>query len=115
MMALFKKDKKEEAATKDAPAKTGEAKLAWVIKEPRVTEKAALLIEKNVYTFDVNPKANRTQVKQALTEQYNVHPTKVNIIKHDPRMTRKRGRKVKVSGYKKAVVTLPANESIDLV
>lgn len=118
-MALFKKDKKKEEATAPAVAKTDTKstthQLDWVIKQPRITEKAALLIEKNTYTFDVNPKANRTQVKQAVTAKYKVHPLKVNIIKHDSRLTRRRGRKVKVSGYKKAIVTLPANESIDLV
>jgi large subunit ribosomal protein L23 len=119
-MALFKKDKKKEAKAETKAGAKPDTKSAghpldWVIKQPRVTEKAALLIEKNTYTFDVNPKANRTQVKQAITAKYKVHPLKVNIIKHDAHMTRRRGRKVKVAGYKKALVTLPANESIDLV
>jgi large subunit ribosomal protein L23 len=117
MMALFKKDKKEEAVTtaKVALGKEGTHPLDWVIKQPRITEKTALLMEQNMYTFEVNQKANRTQVKQAITAKYKVHPLNVNIIKQDARMTRRRGQKVRVRGYKKAIVTLPANESIDLV
>jgi len=36
------------------------------IKNPRVTEKASMAAEQNVYTFDISQSANKTEIKKAI-------------------------------------------------
>ncbi|MDD3693966.1 MAG: 50S ribosomal protein L23 [Candidatus Pacebacteria bacterium] len=106
-MALFKKDSKEE--------KGGQGDLSWVIKKPRVTEKAAFLTEHHQYIFDVEQKSNKNQIKKAVKDQYKVTPVAVNIIRQAARKELVRGRKVHKKGNKKAIVTLKKGETIDLI
>lgn len=107
-MALFKKDseKKTDVATQEDHS--------WVITNPRITEKAAMISGDNVYTFDVATKANKIQIKKAIKAQYNVSPLKVNVIAAKARKATKRGRKVHKSGSKKAMVYLKKGDSIEL-
>ncbi|MGB0925103.1 MAG: 50S ribosomal protein L23 [Minisyncoccia bacterium] len=107
-MALFKKDSEKKT---DAVANED---YSWVIISPRITEKAAMISGDNVYTFDVATKANKIQIKKAIKAQYNVSPKKVNVIAHKSRKATKRGRKVHVSGSKKAMVYLKKGDSIEL-
>ncbi len=86
----------------------------WVIKNPRITEKAAMISGDNVYTFDVAPKANKIEVKKAIAEQYKVTPLKVNIVNAKARKVMKRGRKVHQAGNKKALVFLKKGDTIEL-
>ena len=52
-----------------------------VIKAPIITEKTATLSQNgNVITFSVDPKANKTQIKQAVEKIYNVKVLKVNTV-----------------------------------
>lgn len=124
-MALFGK-KGEVAKTTDAkktkkdavtPSSFGARDLAGVIKKPRITEKAVLGTEKNVYTFEIDARATKFDVRDAVKELFNVTPVKVNIVKNAPRtfMARARGRKVSESGLKKAYVYLKDGDKIDLV
>lgn len=108
-MALFKKDTEK----KEAKTSVGE-ELSWVIKNPRITEKAAMISGDNVYTFDVATKANKIQVKKAIVDQYKVTPLKVNIINMKARKVMKRGRKTHQTGSKKALVFLKKGDSIEL-
>lgn len=109
-MALFKKD-----SEKKTEAKTVTEDLSWVIISPRITEKAAMVSENNVFTFDVATKANKIQVKRAIVAKYKVTPKKVNIISAKSRKVMKRGRKVHQSGTKKAMVFLKKGDTIELV
>ena len=85
-----------------------------IIKAPIITEKASILKENNVYTFSVDVKANKTQIKQAIEAIFNVKVESVNIINVHPRKKRV-GR---YSGYtnrvKKAIVKLKEGSSIEL-
>ena len=85
-----------------------------IIKAPIITEKASTLKENNVYTFSVDVKANKTQIKQAIEAIFNVKVESVNIINVHPRKKRV-GR---YSGYtnkvKKAIVKLKEGSSIEL-
>lgn len=118
-MALFKKNKetKEKAPSSDASKKKDSSiqNLDWVLQKTRITEKTAVQMENNQYTFLVHTDANRAQVKQAVSLAYKVNPIKVNIMVRATRTKNSRGRKVMDRGYKKAIVKLPANESIELV
>lgn len=85
-----------------------------VIKAPIITEKSAALAEQNIITFSVNPKANKTQIKQAVEKIFNVEVEKINTINVKPRK-RRVGRYVgKTNRVKKAIVKLKEGSSIEL-
>ena len=81
---------------------------------PVVTEKATTLSEKNKVTFKVNIYATKKIIKKNIEKIFKVNVIKVNTIKLKPKTRMKNGRKVKLSGYKKAIVTLKKGQSIDL-
>ncbi len=86
-----------------------------IIIEPVVSEKSYDLIEhNNTYTFIVDPRANKTEVKEAVKAIFGVDVVRVN--------TQNRQGKVKRTGYqvgkrknvKRALVTLAEGDNIDL-
>jgi len=85
-----------------------------IIKAPIITEKTTALNENNVVTFSVDVKANKTQIKQAIEEIFNVKVESVNVINVHP----KKKRVGRYSGYtkkvKKAIVKLKEGSSIEL-
>ena len=81
---------------------------------PMVTEKSTNLSEQNKIVFKVNAKANKKNLKTNIEKIFKVNVTKINIINKQNRKKLTRGRKVKVSGYKKAIITLKKGQSIDL-
>ena len=84
------------------------------ILSPLVTEKSTNLSEQNKIIFKVPSKANKTNIKNNIEKIFKVNVTKVNIINKQSRTKLTRGRKVKVSGFKKAIITLKKGQSIDL-
>lgn len=88
--------------------------LADLIRRPLVTEKAALLLENNQYTFEVTPRANKLQIRSAIEELFDVQVVAVNTY-NPPRKQKRVGRFVgKRAHYKRAVVTLAPGNSIPL-
>jgi len=81
---------------------------------PLVTEKSTNLSEQNKIVFKVPTRANKKNLKNNIEKIFKVNVTKINIINKQNRTKFTRGRKVKVSGYKKAIVTLKKGQSIDL-
>ena len=84
------------------------------ILSPLVTEKSTNLSEQNKIVFKVPSKANKKNIKNNIEKIFKVNVTKVNIINKQNRTELTRGRKVKVSGFKKAIITLKKGQSIDL-
>ena len=84
------------------------------ILSPLVTEKSTNLSEQNKIVFKVPAKANKKYIKLNLEEVVEVNVTQGNIIGKQNRTKLTRGRKVKVSGFKKAIITLKKGQSIDL-
>ena len=84
------------------------------ILSPIVTEKSTNLSEQNKVTFKVPIKANKINLKKNVEKIFKVNVTKINIINKQPRKKMVRGKKVKVKGYKKAIITLKKGQSIDL-
>ena len=76
------------------------------ILSPLVTEKSTNLSEQNKIVFKVPSKANKKNIKNNIEKIFKVNVTKVNIINKQNRTKLTRGRKVKVSGFKKAIITL---------
>ena len=84
------------------------------ILSPLVTEKSTNLSEHNKIVFKVHKSANKKNLKNNIEKIFKVNVTKINIVNKQNRTKLTRGRKVKVSGYKKAIVTLKKGQSIDL-
>ena len=84
------------------------------ILSPLVTEKSTNLSDQNKIVFKVPSKANKKNIKNNIEKIFKVNVTKVNIINKQNRTKFTRGRKVKVSGFKKAIITLKKGQSIDL-
>ena len=81
---------------------------------PIVTEKSTNLSEQNKIVFKVSNKANKKNLKKNIEKIFKVDVTKINIINKKTRIKNTRGRKVKVTGYKKAIITLKKGQNIDL-
>jgi len=89
-----------------------------VLRRPLVTEKSSYQSGKlNQYSFVVANTATRTQVKDAIETLYDVSVLRVNVIN----VPAKRGRRlrsrrllVRKVGYKKAVVTLAAGQTLQI-
>ncbi len=81
---------------------------------PIVTEKSTNLSEQNKIVFKVPSNANKNNLKKNIEKIFKVNVVKVNIINKQNRTKIARGRKVKISGFKKAIITLKKGQSIDL-
>ena len=81
---------------------------------PLVTEKSTNLSEQNKIIFKVHTKANKKNLKKNIEKIFKVEVIKVNIINKKTRIKITRGKKVKVKGYKKAILTLKKGQNIDL-
>ena len=84
------------------------------ILSPVVTEKSTNLSELNKVVFKVPDGANKKNLKKNIEKIFKVNVTKINIVVKQNRIKVTRGKKVKVSGYKKAIITLKKGQSIDL-
>ena len=84
------------------------------ILSPLVTEKSTNLSEMNKVVFKVNSSADKKSIKKSIEKIFKVNVVKVNIINKQRRFKTARGRKIKVQGYKKAIVTLKKGQNIDL-
>ena len=84
------------------------------ILSPVVTEKSTNLSELNKIVFKVPDGANKKNLKKNIEKIFKVNVTKINIIKKRSRIKLSRNKKIKVSGFKKAIITLKKGQSIDL-
>ncbi|GGC61865.1 50S ribosomal protein L23 [Pedobacter quisquiliarum] len=88
------------------------------LKKPILTEKASALTEKsNRFTFKVEHKANKLQIKAAVEKMYGVNVVAINTMVVNGKLKSRNTKGGLVSGrspkYKKAVVTLKDGETID--
>ena len=81
---------------------------------PVVTEKSTNLSEQNKVTFKVPKSSNKKILKKTIEKLFKVNVIKVNIINKKNLIKTTRGKKIKISGYKKAIVTLKKGQNIDL-
>ena len=81
---------------------------------PLVTEKSTNLSEQNKIVFKVPKNSNKKNLKNNIEKIFKVNVTKINIINKRNRIKLTRGKKVKVSGFKKAIIILKKGQSIDL-
>ena len=84
------------------------------ILSPLVTEKSTNLSEMNKVVFKVNSLADKKSIKKSIEKIFKVNVIKINIINKQRRIKIARGKKAKVQGYKKAIITLKKGQNIDL-
>lgn len=85
-----------------------------VIIRPIVSEKSYAALEANVYTFLVDPDANKTEIKEAVQSIWNVQVTSVNTINRKGKVKRRRYTFGKRPDQKRAIVTLAEGDAIEI-
>ena len=86
-----------------------------VILEPVVSEKSYDLIQQlNTYTFVVDPRSNKTEIKQAVAEIFDVRVLSVNTINRKGKVKRTGYKTGRRKNTKRALVTLAVGDSIDI-
>lgn len=86
-----------------------------IILRPVVTEKSTFIKEENnQVAFMVSPRANKIEIKKAVEDAFKVKVEDVKVVVRKSASKTRHGRAVgKVSGWKKAYVTLAAGEKIE--
>ena len=97
-------------ATREA---TGMNDLSHIIVRPRITEKASMKAESNVYAFEVSTVANKKSIAAAIKEMFNVTPVKIAIVPSPKKQVFVRNRKGITGGGKKAYIYLKKGETIE--
>lgn len=112
---VVKETKKAKAATYKKTEGGTAFDSGSIVRNPRITEKAAYASDKNVYTFDIAPRASKLEIVKAIKAIYNVTPIKVNVVAvPKKRVVRKNAIGVK-GGGKKAYVFLKKGDKIEFV
>lgn len=84
-----------------------------VIIRPIVSEKSYSLIDEGKYTFEVDPRSNKTEIKQAIEAIFKVEVASVNTLNRNGKVLRTRRGFGKRKDTKRAIVTLKSG-SIDI-
>ncbi len=91
-----------------------DTKYLEIIKAPVITEKSENERATGTYTFKVDPRANKIEIKEALEKIFNVKVTSIRTINVKPKK-RRVGRYAGLTNRtKKAIVTLAEGQTIDL-
>jgi large subunit ribosomal protein L23 len=85
-----------------------------VIIRPIVSEKSYAGIEQNSYTFMVDRRANKTEIKEAVQSIWGVRVTSVNTLNRPGKVKRRGWTKGKRPDQKRAIVTLAEGDSIQI-
>ncbi len=89
-----------------------------ILRRPLITEKTSFQSSNlNQFTFEVDSRANKHQIKEAVEAMFDVTVLRVNVINRPAKVARSlrnRRRQVRRGGYKKAIVTLKPGDRIDV-
>lgn len=85
-----------------------------VIIEPVVSEKSYGLLDENKYTFIVDPRANKTEIKQAVQQIFGVRVLKVNTMNRQGKRKRRGWIEGRQKHTKRAIVTLAPGDEIEI-
>ena len=85
-----------------------------VIIRPVVSEKSYAGLELNTYTFLVDKRANKTEIKEAIQRIWNVRVTSVRTLNRKGKVKRRRFTKGKRADEKRAIVTLAEGDAIEI-
>lgn len=82
-----------------------------ILKRPVITERSSEQMDLNKYTFEVDTRANKTQVKDAVEEIFGVTVEKVNVMNYKGKFKRMGRHAGYTNKRRKAVVTLAADSN----
>jgi large subunit ribosomal protein L23 len=85
-----------------------------VILAPVVSEKSYALLDNNAYTFQVHPEANKTEIRQAVEQIWDVKVVSVNTLNRKGKTKRFRFTQGKRRDMKRAVVKLAPGDKIEI-
>src|SRR3954468_863105 len=85
-----------------------------VLLSPVISEKSYGLLDENKYTFIVRPDANKTQIKIAVEQVFDVKVTSVNTINRQGKRKRTRFGTGKRKDTKRAIVSVAEGDRIDI-
>lgn len=108
-----KKSADQPATTVPAERESESVRAHAVLFRPLVTEKTSRV--PGQYTFDVDPNATKADVRQAVEELYGIRPVAVNISRLDGKVIRYGRFSGRTNKRKKAIITLPAGKTIDVM
>ncbi len=85
-----------------------------IIVRPIVSEKTYSLMDEGKYTFEVDPRSNKTEIKIAIEQIFGVKVASVNTINRKGKTRRTRFGLGKRKDVKRAIVTLAGDEALDI-
>ena len=91
-----------------------DTKYLEIVKAPIITEKSEMARQEGVYTFKVDPRANKTEIKLAIEKIFDVNVESIRTINAKPKKKRVGRYSGMTNQYKKAIVTLKEGQTIDL-
>lgn len=116
--SVKKETKKPVKVVAESPKKTSVSKpfdAGIVIRNPRITEKAAHVSDNAVYTFDVFPRATKTDIMKAIKSVYGVTPIKVNVTSIPTKRVFRQKFFGTKGGGRKAYVFLKKGDKIEFI
>jgi large subunit ribosomal protein L23 len=91
-----------------------DTKYLEIIKAPVVTEKSQMAMQNGQYTFKVDPRANKTEIKIAIEKLFNVKVVKISTVNEQTKKKRVGRYTGLTNRSKKAIVTLAEGQTIEL-
>ena len=85
-----------------------------IVIRPVVSEKSYAGLDRNTYTFLVDKRANKTEIKEAIQEIWNVQVTSVRTLNRKGKTKRRRFTVGKRADEKRAIVTLVEGDKIEI-
>ena len=85
-----------------------------ILVAPVVSEKSYSVLDQNWYTFNVHPDANKTQIKIAIQQIFNVRVLTVNTANREGKRKRTRAGFGRRPATKRAIVAVAAGDRIDI-
>jgi large subunit ribosomal protein L23 len=85
-----------------------------IVIRPVVSEKSYAGLDLNTYTFLVDKRANKTEIKEAIQQIWNVQVTSVRTLNRKGKTKRRRFTVGKRADEKRAIVTLAQGDKIEI-
>jgi large subunit ribosomal protein L23 len=85
-----------------------------IVIRPVVSEKSYAGLDQNTYTFLVDKRANKTEIKEAIQQIWNVQVTSVRTLNRKGKTKRRRFTVGKRADEKRAIVTLVQGDKIEI-
>ena len=85
-----------------------------ILRKPVITEKTTFMHEEGKYTFEVDRRATKLQIKQAVETAFDVSVVKVNTMNVRGKLKRFGPRSSRQPASKKAIVTLASGDTITI-